>query len=95
MNRTETDSDLENKLVVINGERDGRLASGREFRGTNYDVSNYKVVLYSTGKYSQHFIITIFIYLVFSEQHPWHMEVPRLGVESELQTPAYARSLTH
>ena len=46
MNRTETDSDLENKLVVINGERDGRLASGREFRGTNYDVSNYKVVLY-------------------------------------------------
>ena len=22
--------------------------------------------------------------------HPWHMEVPRLGVESELQLPAYA-----
>ena len=22
--------------------------------------------------------------------HPWHMEVPKLGVESELQLPAYA-----
>ena len=22
--------------------------------------------------------------------HPWHMEVPRLGVKSELQLPAYA-----
>ena len=21
--------------------------------------------------------------------HPWHMEVPRLGAESELQLPAY------
>ena len=26
----------------------------------------------------------------FSEPHPWHMEFPRLGVELELQLPAYA-----
>ena len=26
-------------------------------------------------------------FLSFS--HPWHMEVPRLGVKSELQLPAY------
>ena len=26
---------------------------------------------------------------VFLRSHPWHMEVPRLGVESELQLPAY------
>ena len=34
--------------------------------------------------------IYLFIYL-FSlfRPHPWHMEVPRLGVESELQPLAY------
>ena len=26
---------------------------------------------------------------VFLGLHPWHMEVPRLGVKSELQLPAY------
>ena len=43
-----------------------------------------------------------FIYLfVFLGPHPAHMEVPRLGVKSELQLPAYttahgnAESLTH
>ena len=30
-----------------------------------------------------------FFFFVFPELHPWHMEVPRLGVESELQLPAY------
>ena len=30
----------------------------------------------------------IFLYF-FSGPHPHHMEVPRLGVESELQLPAY------
>ena len=28
-------------------------------------------------------------FLVFLEPHLWHMEVPRLGVQSELQLPAY------
>ena len=31
----------------------------------------------------------IFFLLVFLGPHPWHMEVPRLGVELELQLPAY------
>ena len=36
----------------------------------------------------------------FSGPHPWHMEGPRLGVESELQLPAYTtatetRDLSH
>ena len=26
----------------------------------------------------------------FFGPHPWHLEVPRLGVESQLQLPAYA-----
>ena len=31
----------------------------------------------------------MFIYFLFGV-HQWHVEVPRLGVESELQPPAYA-----
>ena len=29
------------------------------------------------------------IIIVFLGPHLWHMEIPRLGVESELQLPAY------
>ena len=36
------------------------------------------------------FILFLFFALFFFPRlHPWHMEVPRLGVESELQPPAY------
>ena len=31
----------------------------------------------------------LFFFLVFLGPHPWHIEVPRLGVQSELQLPAY------
>ena len=34
--------------------------------------------------------IYLFIYVFFLGPHPWHMEIPRLGVESELQLLAYA-----
>ena len=30
-----------------------------------------------------------FFFFVFLGQHPWHMEVPTLGVELEIQLPAY------
>ena len=34
--------------------------------------------------------VCLFIYLsIFLGPHPQHMEVPRLGVKSELQLPAY------
>ena len=35
------------------------------------------------------FILYIFLSFGFSGPYPWHMEVPRLGVESELQLPVY------
>ena len=38
--------------------------------------------------YKCHSFIYLFIYL-FLGLHLWHMEVPNLGVESELQLPAY------
>ena len=55
------------------------------------------------GKTQSYFGVFWFVclFLVFLGPHPQHMEVPRLGVKSELQLPAYttahsnARSLTH
>ena len=38
---------------------------------------------------SAHYEYLLFIF-VFLGPHLWHMEVPRLGVKSELQPPAYA-----
>ena len=47
-------------------------------------------------KLSQHCkstIVCLFIYLFcFSGPQPWHMEVPRLGVTSDLQLPATSHS---
>ena len=36
----------------------------------------------------------LFFFFPFLGPLPWHMEVPRLGVETELQLPAYARATT-
>ena len=33
-----------------------------------------------------------FFFSFFLELHLWHMEVPKLGVESEVQLPAYTRA---
>ena len=35
-------------------------------------------------------VTLVFFFFGFLGLHPWHMEVPRLGVESELHLPAYA-----
>ena len=35
------------------------------------------------------FFIFIFLFFVFLGLHPQHMEIPRLGVQSDLQLPAY------
>ena len=37
-------------------------------------------------------LVFFFFFLPFLGLHSRHMEVPRLGVESELYTPAYARA---
>ena len=36
-----------------------------------------------------YFNFLFFFFFVFLGAHLWHMEVPRLGVESELELPAY------
>ena len=44
-------------------------------------------------------VVVVFLVFVFLGLHPWHIEVPRLGVSSELQLPAYTTatvgSLSH
>ena len=35
----------------------------------------------------------LFYFIVFFRAHPWHMQVPRPGVESELQPLAYATAI--
>ena len=35
----------------------------------------------------------LFFFFSFLGPHQWHMEVPRLGVESELQLPAYTTAI--
>ena len=38
----------------------------------------------------QHIKVRIFFFFAwFLDLHPWHMEVPTLGVKSELQLPTY------
>ena len=41
-----------------------------------------------TNEACLHFFVFVFLRL-----HPWHMEVPRLGVKSELQLPAYTTAI--
>ena len=36
-----------------------------------------------------------FFYFLFLQPHLWHMEVPRLEVELELQLLAYAKAAAH
>ena len=38
------------------------------------------------------FFFFFFVFLPFLGPHPWHIEVPRLGIESELQLLAYTRA---
>ena len=37
--------------------------------------------------------LSLFFFFFFLGPHPWHMEVPRLGVELELQLLAYATAM--
>ena len=37
-------------------------------------------------------LLLLFVCFVFLGPHSWHTEVPRVGVQSELQPPAYTRA---
>ena len=37
--------------------------------------------------------VILFLFFFFSGLRPWHMEVPRLGAELELELPAYTTAI--
>ena len=54
---------------------------------------NPRHVFEDKGLVESLFFSSSFFFLVFLGPHPWHMEVPRLGVKSELQLVAYATAI--
>ena len=50
-------------------------------------------LLHIVKVYSWH-LYFLFYFFFFLGPHPWHMEVPRLGVKVELQMPAYSTATT-
>ena len=52
------------------------------------DTSRVLIPL-SHNSSSHIFIFTFYFYFLILGLHPWHTEIPRLGVELELQLPAY------
>ena len=61
-------------------------------RGLNKNIATYIVADCTTSDFLPKFIPKLggyaFIFFPFLRPHPWHMEVPKLGVELELQLPA-------
>ena len=43
-------------------------------------------------KKKEKYILNLLCFVLYLGLHLWHMEVPRLGVKSELTLPAYATS---
>ena len=99
---------LRGQLQKKRGSRLGRLGKTVLCQSWNWDA-HPTVSLQSTAlgaprnsgsRMSPNFAFFVCLF-VFLGPHPWHMEVPRLGVELELQLPAYttahgnAGPLTH
>ena len=71
-------------MVVTSGERKGRRGRiGVGVQITMYEINKLQRYIV------QHRECNIYFLSFFLGLHLWHMEVPRLGVESELQLPAY------
>ena len=99
--------DIGNRLVFIyRGSRTWGRAGvgdwGQQMPAIIYRMDKNRTQLYSTGNCIQHPMINHngkeFIYLfvclfVILAPHPRHLEVPRPGVESELQPPAHATAI--
>ena len=62
----------------------------RNFNKCNYHSLSRIILLKHTSSYG--FLTCLFVFY-FLGPHPWHMEVPRLAVQSELQLPAYTTAI--
>ena len=61
------------------------------FKNFKSGIRNFKFYFINTEKRFFSFFLSFF-FLVLLGAYPQHMEVPRLGVELELQPPAYSHS---
>ena len=49
------------------------------------DIGNFCIPLFlGKSRFIDFFVVVVFVFLVFLGPLPWHMEFPRLGVESAL-----------
>ena len=63
--------------------------------GFFFFFSLYSLFCFSFFLFLSFFFFSFFVFLHFLGPVPWHMEVPRLGVESEPQLPAYSKPQQH
>ena len=62
--------------------------------GTRYRVLNPLSHSRNSLSFFLSFVVLFcFVLFCFVGPHAWHMEVPRLGVESELRLPAYTTAV--
>ena len=67
----------------------------KSFNHTAYRISYFFVLLSNVKFYfSCSYVIFYFFIFCFLGFHVWHMKVPKLRVESELQLPAYTTATT-
>ena len=75
------------KLLEDNtGESPDDIVCGDRFLDKIPKVQSMKEITEKLGFF-------IFLFFVFLGPHLWYMELPRLGVESELQLPAYTTAI--
>ena len=58
-----------------------------EGRGFNFPLA--PPLLQGIMRKAEFFFLSFFLFFYFLGPHPWHMEIPRLEVQSELQLMAY------
>ena len=73
----------EKTAMVMNEKCDNTFEQYKEFFSLLEEVQSIPIKSFVI-------IAVVVVFVVFLWQHPWHMEVPRLGVELELLLPAYA-----
>ena len=80
---------LQNTPASINClEKERDLVSGYSVSGYSLQGNLYLSMSVNSAQNNVIKVLSVWVFWFFLGPHPWHIEVPRLGVESELQLPA-------
>ena len=77
-------------IIIIHYLPHGSLLNGNLFRFLTFSFRTIHTVISPVQNFPAWLFLNTVFFSVFLGLHPWLMEVPSLGVESELQLPAYA-----